>query len=452
MKEKNIDISQFGTAPVGKLFFRMALPAVLSQLVVLANNFLDRMYVGHIDGCGGAALTAIGVSTPVFLVSAALASLISGGAPIMSICLGKKENEKAHRLVETTLAVLVAVSLLLTILIFAFSKSLLVISGASMAIMTYANGYLRIIALGIVPTNIVIGMFQFLCGEGLTQKVMKIMTIAVVLNLTLDPLFIFAFGWGLKGAAWATTISVIFPAIMVLRQLTAKSNAISVRLRHLIPDWRLFGSCCAMGMSTFLAMGCEACSGIFYNNSLLQYGGDTAVGAMAIYYIIIQIFIYIILGLSLGMQPIISYSFGQQNYARVIRCVRILMLSCLVVSVAVWAMLMLMPNAIAGIFTEDAGMASYAANYMRTYFSCVCVVGITYAGINTQRFLNKVGNSIMLVVFRRLVLTLPLLLTVPHLGISDPITSIYLTGPVIDTVSAVVVLYVTLRTVNKLKQ
>ena len=191
------DMSHLGTEPIPTLFRRMAIPAIIGQLAILANNFLDRMYVGHIEGWGGESLTAIGLSSPILLFTTAIASLMAGGSPWVAILLGEQKVEQAHRMVGTSLTFLCSISLLLAIAIGLFQEELLAGCGTSPEIMPYAKIYLGIITWGILPTNLTIGMAQFLTGQGMTKLGMRIIGTSVLLNLLLDPLFIFGFGWGL---------------------------------------------------------------------------------------------------------------------------------------------------------------------------------------------------------------------------------------------------------------
>ena len=318
------DMSHLGTEPIPTLFRRMAIPAIIGQLAILANNFLDRMYVGHIEGWGGESLTAIGLSTPILLFTTAIASLMAGGSPWVAILLGEQKVEQAHRMVGTSLTFLCSISLLLAIAIGLFQEELLAGCGTSPEIMPYAKIYLGIITWGILPTNLTIGMAQFLTGQGMTKLGMRIIGTSVLLNLLLDPLFIFGFGWGLRGAALATTLSMTVSALQVVRHLFFSRHPIQLTTAHLGIDRQWLGVCLGMGFAPFLAMACEALVGLLYNASLSTYGGDVAVGAMAVYYVIGHIIAYLIMGLSMAMQPMISYNFGMRSFERVRQCTHLL--------------------------------------------------------------------------------------------------------------------------------
>ena len=245
---------------------------------------------------------------------------MAGGSPWVAILLGEQKVEQAHRMVGTSLTFLCSISLLLAIAIGLFQEELLAGCGTSPEIMPYAKIYLGIITWGILPTNLTIGMAQFLTGQGMTKLGMRIIGTSVLLNLLLDPLFIFGFGWGLRGAALATTLSMTVSALQVVRHLFFSRHPIQLTTAHLGIDRQWLGVCLGMGFAPFLAMACEALVGLLYNASLSTYGGDVAVGAMAVYYVIGHIIAYLIMGLSMAMQPMISYNFGMRSFERVRQC------------------------------------------------------------------------------------------------------------------------------------
>lgn len=445
------DMARLGTEPVGKLFRSMAVPAVMGQLAVLLNNFIDRLYVGHIGDCGGESLTAVGVSTPIMLIAVALATMVMGGTPLMSIFLGGGNREKAHRVVGSSLTFIVVTSILLTAVIFAAMPSLLALCGTSNDIMPYATSYLTLSTIGILPSNITIGMVLFISGQGMVKRSTMIIGTSVVSNMILDPILIFALGMGVGGAALATTISTTVAAAFLLRELFFKDNAIRLEARHLRIDWRLLGLCLSMSFQQFLAILCESAVGMLYNSSLARYGGDDAVGAMAVFYIINQIMMYLIMGLCFGMQPIISYSYGNHNFGRVRECARMLTLSCLGVCAVTWLVVLGFPKAVSGIFTDDAAVAGYAASYIRVFFATMVLAAIPYACGNILRFVRHVKEGIMLVVFRRILLSIPVILILPRLGMADPVTSVFLTAPVIDIVSGIVMLFYIFKTIHNIQ-
>lgn len=429
---KRPDINEMATAPLGKLFFRMAVPLVISQLIMIANNMLDRMYVGHIEGCGGDSLTAVGLAVGIMLIPTAVASLISGGSPLLSIYLGKQEMEKAHRLVGSSLSFLLVVPTVFTLFVVIFAEPILVLSGSSPTIMPYAKEYLLIDALSIVPLTLCLGLMNYIGAQGLTKLVMLYMGAAVAINMVLDPLFIFGFGWGVGGAAWATVVSAVVPAIMVIKELCNPNNVICLQPKYLKPDWHLLSSCIALGFSPFLAILCESATTIVYNSSMLRFGNDDTVGTMTVYFFILQLYMFIALGISMGMQPIIGYCFGQRNFTRVKQCARMLIVVSLISGIIAWLVLMLFPSQVSSIFTEDRSLAQFMASKMHLFFALVCFSGVTYACTNLLRFLERKTESILIVLIRRVALTIPLVLILPELGCMDPVDAILVTGPIID--------------------
>ena len=445
------DMTYLGSEPIPALFRRMAIPAIIGQLTILANNFLDRMYVGHIDGCGGESLTAIGLSTPILLFTTAIASLVAGGSPWVAILLGEQKVEQAHRVVGTSLSFLCSISLLLAVGIGLFQEVLLAGCGTSPEMMPYAKTYLGIIAWGILPTNLTIGMAQFLTGQGLTKLGMRIIGMSVLLNLLLDPLFIFGFGWGLRGAALATTFSMTVSALQVVRHLFFSQHPIRLTVTHLGIDRQWLGICLGMGFAPFLAMACEALVGLLYNANLSTYGGDVAVGAMAVYYVMGHVIAYLIMGLSMAMQPMMSYNFGRRSFERVLQCAHLLITWSIAICSVIWLVMMVAPGGVCRLFTNDAEIATFASRYLRTYFLAGFLMGIPFVCMNTLRFVRQVRLAIGLVVFRRLLLSVPLIVLLPRLGVLPPVQAIFLSAPIIDGVSALVMLCVSLRTIHHLQ-
>lgn len=450
MSHDKSDMARLGTEPIGKLFRSMAVPAVMGQLAVLANNFIDRLYVGHIGDCGGESLTAVGVSTPILMISLALATMVMGGTPLMSIFLGEGNREKAHRVVGSSLTFLIVTSIILTAVIYAFMPALLTACGTSADIMPYAKSYLALSTIGLLPSNVTIGMVLFISGQGLVKRSTMIIGTSVVANMILDPILIFALGMGVGGAALSTSISSTVAALFLLHELFLKDNAIRLELRHLRIDWRLLGMCLSMSFQQFLAIMCESAVGILYNSSLARYGGDDAVGAMAVFYIINQIMMYLIIGLCFGMQPIISYNYGSRNFLRVKECARMLTLSCLGACAVTWIIVIGFPGAVSGIFTDDAAVASYAAAHIRVFFAAMVLAAIPYACGNILRFVRHVKEGIWLVVFRRILVSIPVILVLPRLGLTDPVTAIFVSAPVIDVVSSIVMLYFIFKTIHNI--
>ena len=446
------DMSHLGTEPIPTLFRRMAIPAIIGQLAILANNFLDRMYVGHIEGWGGESLTAIGLSTPILLFTTAIASLMAGGSPWVAILLGEQKVEQAHRMVGTSLTFLCSISLLLAIAIGLFQEELLAGCGTSPEIMPYAKIYLGIITWGILPTNLTIGMAQFLTGQGMTKLGMRIIGTSVLLNLLLDSLFIFGFGWGLRGAALATTLSMTVSALQVVRHLFFSRHPIQLTTAHLGIDRQWLGVCLGMGFAPFLAMACEALVGLLYNASLSTYGGDVAVGAMAVYYVIGHIIAYLIMGLSMAMQPMISYNFGMRSFERVRQCTHLLITWSVAICSVIWFVMMVAPGGVCRLFTNDAEIATFASRYLRTYFFAGFLTGVPFVCMNTLRFVRQVKQAIGLVVFRRLLLSVPLIWLLPRFGGLPPVQAILMAAPIIDGVSAAVILCLSLRTIHHLQE
>ena len=272
-----------GKEPVGKLLFRLALPTVAAQLINMLYNIVDRIYIGHMPGDGALALTGVGVCLPVILIVSAFAALVgAGGAPRASIFMGRKEYDKAEKTLSNSFTLQIVISLILTIVLLVWGPDLLMAFGASENTIGYATDYLRIYALGTIFVEITLGMNYFITAQGFAKTGMLSVAIGAVANIILDPVFIFGFGMGVKGAALATIISQGLSALWVLSFLFGKRTFLHIRPEYMKLERNIFLPSLYLGLATFIMQSSESVINICYNYSLLKYGGDIAVGAMTI--------------------------------------------------------------------------------------------------------------------------------------------------------------------------
>ena len=318
MKEKKaVDL---GSGSVKKLLFSLALPTITSQIVNMLYNLVDRVYIGHmqpVDTVGALALTGVGVCLPVILVVSAFAALMAmGGAPRASIQEGRGDLQGAERIMGNSFSLLICTALILTVVLQLFAEPLLLTFGASENTISYALDYMKIYSLGTVSVQVTLGMNAYITAQGFTTVSMKTVLIGAILNTILDPIFIFALGLGVRGAALATILSQTVSALWVLRFLTGSRTKWKLRPANLKPVPAVFLPCIALGLSPFIMQSTESLISVCFNSSLLKYGGDLAVGAMTVLISIMQLAMMPLQGLTQGAQPIISYNYGARKASR----------------------------------------------------------------------------------------------------------------------------------------
>lgn len=421
-----------GTAPIGKLLFKLAVPTVVAQLINMLYNIVDRIYIGHIPEEGSMALTGVGVCMPIIMIISAFAALISaGGAPRASICMGKNDNESAEKILGNCFSLQLLISAVLIAVLLVWNRDLLLAFGASENTIEYATSYMNIYAIGTVFVQLTLGMGAFITAQGFAKISMITVLIGAVSNIVLDPIFIFGFGMGVEGAALATILSQAISCIWVLSFLFGKKTYLKIQRKHMKIEAGVILPCLALGLATFIMQSSESVISVCFNSSLLKYGGDIAVGAMTILTSVMQFAMLPMQGLAQGAQPILSYNFGAKNAKRVKKTFRLLLISCLVYSFTIWGAIMLFPNLFAGIFTPDTVLIAFTSKALRIYCGVLCIFGIQIA---SQMAFVSTGNapcSIIVAVVRKFVLLLPLIYVMPLL-VSNKTMGVYLAEPVAD--------------------
>ena len=424
-----------GTAPLGKLLFKLALPTVVAQLVNMLYNVVDRVYIGHMATDGDLALTGVGVCMPLIMIVSAFAALVgSGGAPRASIFMGKKDMDSAEKTLGGCFSLQIVVSAVLTVLLCLFNRPLLLAFGASENTISYASAYMEVYALGTLFVQLTLGMNAFISAQGFTGISMLSVVIGAVANIGLDPLFIYGMDMGVRGAALATVISQALSALWVVSFLCGKRTLLRIRIGNLFVSPRIVLPCLALGTATFIMQASESVISICFNSSLLGYGGDVAVGAMTILTSVMQFAMLPLQGIAQGAQPILSYNYGARNPLRVGKTFRLLLISCLVYSVTLWTAVMLFPRAFAAMFTSDTALLDFTVGVIRIYFGGMLLFGIQVACQMTFVSLGQASSSVAVAVMRKFVLLLPLIYLMPHL-VGDPTVGVYLAEPIADVLA-----------------
>ena len=426
------DTEQLGTMSIGKLLMRLSVPSITAQLINMLYNMVDRMYIGHMEGTGKMALTGMGVCMPLIMAISAFAALVSmGSASRASIFLGRGDKESAERTLGNSVTLLTGIAIVLTVLILIFAEPLLMMFGASENTIGYALEYMRIYALGTLFVQFTLGLNAFITAQGFSRESMLTVTIGAVINIALDPLLIFTFGMGVSGAALATIISQCASMIWILRFLTGKRTTLRIRRENLRLDMKLAMPGVALGLAPFIMQSTESLISICFNSSLLTYGSDLAVTAMTILTSVMQLAMLPLTGLTQGAQPVVSYNYGARKPERVRKAFRLLLISCVTYSTALWAAVQLAPQVFVYIFNSDSDLVEFASRALRIYMAVTCVFGVQIACQQTFIALGNAKCSLFLALLRKVILLIPLIYILPAI-MSDKTTAVFLAEPVAD--------------------
>ncbi len=433
MERQNNDF--LGTDPIGRMLMRLAIPTVAAQLINMLYNIVDRIYIGHMPVNGNLALTGVGICMPIILIVSAFAALVGmGGAPRASIFMGKGDLRSAEETLGGCLTLQTVIALVITGILLIWNEPMLLAFGGSENTISYAVDYMNIYALGTIFVQLTLGMNAYITAQGFAKEGMLTVLIGAVLNIVLDPVFIFAFNMGVRGAALATILSQGVSCVWVLRFLSGKRTVIAIRRENLRIRPKVVLPCLALGLAPFIMQASESFISVCFNASLLRYGGDVAVGAMTILTSVMQFAMLPLQGLAQGAQPITSYNYGARNTQRVRATFRLLLIASMVYSTALWAFIQLCPRIFAGIFTPNVELLDFTANALRIYCGALFLFGIQIACQMTFVAIGNAGSSIIVAVMRKFLLLLPLIYIMPML-LSDKTTAVYLAEPIADTLA-----------------
>lgn len=425
---------KLGTAPLGRLMLSLALPTVLAQLINVLYNIVDRIYIGHMQGDGNLALTGVGVTLPIITLIAAFSAFAgAGGAPLAAIELGKKDERKASLIMGNSAWLLVFFSIVLTIGFLIFKIPILHAFGASSKTITYANDYITIYLLGTIFVQLALGLNAFISGQGAAKAAMLSVLIGAVINIVLDPIFIFALHFGVRGAALATVISQFISAVWVVSFLKSKRSVLYLKLVR--PDKSLILKIAALGIAPFVMQSTESLVTITFNTGLQRYGGDLYVGSMSILMSIMQLIVIPVNGITQGVQPIVSYNYGAGNRLRVKETVIRLISACLLGTLILAGVAIFCPGIYASMFTNDAELVALTCRIMPIFFLGIAIFGIQAACQSTFLALGQAKVSLFIAMLRKIILLIPLALILPKfLGVKG----IYVAEPVSDVISVIV--------------
>ena len=439
-----------GTAGIGKLLAQMAVPAVVAQIVNLLYNIVDRIYIGHMPGVGADALTGVGLFMPILMLINAFAMLAgAGGAPRAAIAMGQGDHDRAEKIVANCFTVLLIFAAVLTGAFYVSAPALLKMFGASEVTLPYAVSYARIYILGSIFVLVVMGMNTFITTQGFAKISMMTTVIGAVINIVLDPIFIYLLNMGVKGAALATVRSQAGGAVWILRFLTGKKTTLRLKLSNMKLQLPVIGPCLALGISTFVMLSTESLLSMSFTSSLAKYGGDLAVGAMTIITSVSQLVTMPLSGICQGAQPIVSFNYGAGKDDRVKKTFRLQLLICASYASLFWAFLMICPTVFASIFNNDPDLVGYTGWAMRIYMAGIFAMGFQLVCQQSFMALGQAKVSLLLACLRKIILLIPLIFLLP-LFFENKVFAVFLAEPVSDIAAATVTVTVFLLQFKKI--
>lgn len=455
MEQKVKKEANLGEDRIGGLLFKLALPAILAQVINLLYNLVDRMYIGHIAKVGSVALTGLGVTMPFIMCVSAFAALVSmGGAPRASIMMGRGNREEAERILGNCTSMLVIVAVIVTAVSQIWGTDILMLFGASESTLPYAWAYMQIYSIGTIFVQLALGLNAFINAQGFAKTGMLTVVIGAVCNIILDPIFIFGLHMGVRGAALATIISQGISCVWIVRFLLGRQTTLRIRKENLRIRPKTVGPCIALGVAPFIMQFTESVLNICFNTSLLKYGGDVAVGAMTILSSVMQMSMLPIQGLTQGAQPIIGFNYGAKKMDRVKKTFRLLLLSCVTFTAVIWLICMLLPQAFILIFTDQAELIAFTKWAMRIYMAVSSIFGVQISCQQTFIALGNAKTSVFLALLRKVLLLIPLIYILPAF-MEDKLMAVFLAEPVADVIAVTttsILFYRTYRSLGKEKE
>ncbi|MCI8918448.1 MAG: MATE family efflux transporter [Eubacterium sp.] len=421
--------TDFSKGKVSTNIIRQAVPLTLAQLVQLLYNIVDRIYIGHLPGTDNMALTGIGLTFPIVTLIAAFTNLFgTGGTPLFSIARGRNEQERAEKIMGNVCFLLLAASVVISLACFWLRRPILYLFGASDESYVYADQYLQIYLAGTVFSMITTGMNGFINAQGFPGTGMLTTVIGAVLNLILDPIFIFVLHMGVRGAALATVASQVVSGIWVIRFLTGRKSMLRIKKENLRPDYQLACEIISLGTSGFIVQATNALVQIVCNVSLQNYGGDLYVSIMTVLNSVRELLSLPVMGITSGCQPILGYNYGAGKLSRVKEGIRFTAIIGTSYTLAAWGLVMAMPHFLFSIFIDDPAVIAPGIAALKIYFFGFCFMAFQFTGQCTFQALGYAKRSIFFSLFRKVIIVVPLTILLPLAGLG--VDGVFLAEPV----------------------
>ena len=426
---------KLGSAPLFRLMMSMGIPTLVAQIINLLYNIIDRIYIGHIPDVGATALTGVGLALPMIVIISAFSAFVgAGGAPLSAIALGRGQKEEAERILGNGFSLLLIFSAFLMILFFIIKRPVLFLIGASDATFPFANEYMTIYIFGTLFVQISLGMNPYITAQGCSRTAMLSVLIGAVLNIALDPLFIFGFGMGIRGAALATVISQFVSAVWVLRFLTRKERAMGIRKNYLKIRGKIVAKIMSLGVAPFIMQATESFISIVMNSGLQRYGGDMYVGTLTIMQSVMQFVSIPVSGFTQGVQPIMSYNFGAGNIERVKKTYFTMLGIVMSYTILLTISIMAIPGIFARMFTDSSELISLVEKILPVFVCGMLVFGVQMSSQTTFLALGQARISLFIALLRKVILLIPLAIILPKL--TGDVMFIYYAEPISDVTSA----------------
>ena len=409
--------NDFSRGSIARHIFGLALPMTVAQLINVLYSVVDRIYIGHLPHASAQALTGIGLCLPIITIISAFANLFGmGGAPLCSIARGGHEEKRAQNVMGNSFSMLIVSGAVLMMLCLIFKRPILYLFGASSDTFSYADQYITIYLIGTLFVMTSLGMNNFINAQGFGRMGMLTVLLGAVMNIILDPIFIFVFGLGVRGAAIATVISQGASAVWVLRFLTGKKALLRLTRESLKLNFALVKEITLLGTSGFVMSVTNGTVQIVCNAVLARHGGDLYVGIMTVINSVREIITMPVTGLTSGAQPVIGYNYGAGCYKRVKSAIKFMTAGCIIFSVVMWAVLFFEPRFFLHLFTREQGLIANGISAMRIYFCGIFMMSLQFAGQSTYVALNRPKQAVFFSLFRKVIIVVPLTLLLPMLG------------------------------------
>ncbi len=440
MQTAKIDFSK---GPVWKCIIAQSIPLTIAQLVQLLYNVVDRIYIGHMEDGSSLALTGVGLTFPIVTLIMAFTALFGmGGVPLFSMERGAGEQEKAEKILGNSFALLLISAVILTFVSLIFRRPILFAFGASEASYVYANDYLKIYLLGTVFSILSTGLNGYINAQGF-PRIGMITTIAgAVVNIILDPIFIFGLGMGVSGAALATVISQAVSAAWVLRFLTEKKAIVPLRLRNIRISRQITKDICALGASNFIMNGTTCLVQVVCNKTLQIYGGDVYVGIMTVANSVREIAVLPISGIVNGGQPVISFNYGAKDYKRAKAGVNFNTIIGSAYTMLAWILIVAFPKFWFDIFSDDYQMMNVGVDMLKVYFFGFVFMAFQFAGQSTFQALGDAKHAIVFSLLRKAIIVAPLTIILPMMGLG--VKGVFMAEPISNVIGGLAC-YTTMR-------
>ncbi len=420
-----------GTAPIGRLAIRLAVPAMMAQIVNMLYNIVDRIYIGHIAEVGDLALTGVGITYPIILLVSAFAALAGmGGAPLAAIQLGAKNPKGSEKILGNAVTMLLVTATVLTIFFSLFKEPLLYAFGASDEIIGYALDYISIYLMGTIFVQLALGLNTFISAQGKASVAMMSVLIGAGINIILDPILIFGLNMGVRGAATATVLSQAASAIWVVRFLCSEDSIIRIRRANLRPTPKIIVGIMGLGIAPFIMQSTESLVSITLNSGLQTFGGDLYVGSMTILQSLMQLITVPIQGLAQGIQPILAFNYGAKNYKRVREGFSVMIRLTLSATTVACLVMVFGAGYLARLFTPSMPLIALVGQAGAIYFAGIWAFGAQIACQNTFMALGQAKISLFLALLRKVFLLVPLAYVLPR--VTGDVMTIFWAEPIAD--------------------